>query len=124
MQYSSLHSKIKFSIKDFFSKCDQNRCFLLIWSHLLKKSLMENFIFCAVRVSFKKNKKTKKRHENLNEMSVVDNKLFRKTVKPLLSDKVAGKDKIHLVENNELVKIHLETADVLNNFFFHCSTEP
>ena len=37
-----------FSIKDFFSKCDQIRCFLRIWSHLLKKSLMENFIFCAV----------------------------------------------------------------------------
>ena len=40
--------KMKFSIKDFFSKCDQTRSFLRIWSHLLKKSLMENFIFCAV----------------------------------------------------------------------------
>ena len=39
--------KIKFSIKDFFSKCDQIRSFLWIWPHLLKKSLMENFIFCA-----------------------------------------------------------------------------
>ena len=33
--------KVKFSIKDFFSKCDQIRIFLRIWSHLLKKSLME-----------------------------------------------------------------------------------
>ena len=34
-------------------------------------------------------RKTKKRYyENLNEKSVVDNKLFWKTVKPLLSDKV------------------------------------
>ena len=40
--------KIKFSIKDFFSKCEQIRSFLRIWSHLLKKSVMENFIFCAV----------------------------------------------------------------------------
>ena len=40
--------KTKFSIRDFFSKCDQSRSFLRIWSHLLKKSLMENFIFCAV----------------------------------------------------------------------------
>ena len=40
--------KIKFSIRDFFSKCDQTRRKLRIWSHLLKKSLMENFIFCAV----------------------------------------------------------------------------
>ena len=37
--------KIKFSIKDFFSKCNQNRRKLRIWSHLLKKSLMENFFF-------------------------------------------------------------------------------
>ena len=40
--------KMKFSIKDYFSKCDQIRNFLRIWSHLLKKSLMENFIFCAM----------------------------------------------------------------------------
>ena len=32
---------MKFSIKDFFSS-------LQIWSHLLKQSLMENFIFCTV----------------------------------------------------------------------------
>ena len=44
----SLHKKMKFSIKDFLSKCDQIRSFLQIWSHLRKKSLMENFIFCAV----------------------------------------------------------------------------
>ena len=40
---------MKFSIKDFFSKYDQIRSFLRIWSHLLKKSLMENLIFCAVK---------------------------------------------------------------------------
>ena len=40
--------KMKFSIKDFFRKCNQIRSFQRIWSHLLKKSLMENFIFCAV----------------------------------------------------------------------------
>ena len=39
---------MKFSIKDFFSKCDQIHIFLRIWSHLLRKSLTENFIFCAV----------------------------------------------------------------------------
>ena len=36
-----------FSVKGFFSKCDQIRSFLQIWSHLLEKYLMENFIFCA-----------------------------------------------------------------------------
>ena len=39
--------KIKFSIKDFFSKYDQILRNLQIWSYFLKRSLMENFIFCA-----------------------------------------------------------------------------
>ena len=39
-----LHKKMKLSIKNFFSKCVQIR----IWSNLLKKSLMGNFIFCVV----------------------------------------------------------------------------
>ena len=39
---------MKFSIKDLFSKCDKIRSFLRIWSDILKKYLMENFIFCAV----------------------------------------------------------------------------
>ena len=38
---------MKFSINDFFSKCDQILSFLWIWSLLLKKSFMENIIFCA-----------------------------------------------------------------------------
>ena len=41
---------MKFSIKDFCSKCDQIHSFLRVWSRLLKKSLIENFIFCAVKV--------------------------------------------------------------------------
>ena len=40
--------KMKYSIKDFFSKYDQFHSFLRIWSHLLKKSVIENLIFCAV----------------------------------------------------------------------------
>ena len=39
---------MKFSIKHFFSKCDQIHRKLRIWSHLLKKSLIENFVYCAV----------------------------------------------------------------------------
>ena len=37
--------KMKFCVKDFFIKCDQIRSKLRIWSHLLKKAFMENFIF-------------------------------------------------------------------------------
>ena len=42
--------KMKFSIKDFSSKRDQIRRKLQFWSDLLEKSLMENFIFCAVKL--------------------------------------------------------------------------
>ena len=41
---------MKFSIQDFFGKCDQICKKLRIWSHLLKKSLMENLIFYAVNI--------------------------------------------------------------------------
>ena len=48
---------MKFSIKDFFRKWDKflpqiTFGILQIWLHLLKKSLMENFIFCAVNVPY------------------------------------------------------------------------
>ena len=43
-----LHEKMKFSFKDFFGKCYQIRRKLRIWPHLMKKTLMKNFIFCAV----------------------------------------------------------------------------
>ena len=39
---------MKFSTKYLFSKFDQIRRKPRIWSHLLKKSLKENLIFCAV----------------------------------------------------------------------------
>ena len=41
--------KMKFSIKDFFKKCDQIRSFLRIFSHLLKKILNRKLTFlCSV----------------------------------------------------------------------------
>ena len=40
--------KMKFFINVFFSKCDQIPSLLRIWLHLLKKSLIGKFIFCAV----------------------------------------------------------------------------
>ena len=39
---------MKFSTKDYYSKCDQIRSFLRIWSHLLIKTIMENFILGSV----------------------------------------------------------------------------
>ena len=46
--------KMKFYVKDFFSNSDQIRRKLQIWSHLLKISLTENFIFWAVFVNASK----------------------------------------------------------------------
>ena len=47
-----LYKKWKFCIKDFFSKCDQICSFLRIWLHLLKESLMKNFIFCVMALDY------------------------------------------------------------------------
>ena len=44
--------KMKFSFKYFSSKCDQIRRKRRIQSHLLKKSLMENVIFCTLLPKF------------------------------------------------------------------------
>ena len=41
--------KMKFSIKNFFGKCDQIRRKQWIWLRLLKKLLIENFIFCTMK---------------------------------------------------------------------------
>ena len=48
VNYDYTAQKMMFSIKDFFCKRNQIRRKLRIWSHLLKKSLMENIIFCTV----------------------------------------------------------------------------
>ena len=64
---------MKFLITDFFSKCDQISRNLRIWSHLLKKSIMENFIFCAVynqsiKVQVTTNNDIKERGQALREI--------------------------------------------------------
>ena len=49
LRYNTFPSrKMKSFIKNFFIKYHQIRSFVRIWLHLLKKSLMENFIFCVV----------------------------------------------------------------------------
>ena len=50
-------------------------------------------------------------------MNIVDYKLFLKTVKPSLSDKVILRDKINVSENSHIIKSELEAAEVFDNFF-------
>ena len=53
---------MQFFVNVFFSKCYQIHSFLRIWSHLLNKFLMKNFIFCAVPAEIYK----KIRHQNID----------------------------------------------------------
>ena len=63
-------------------------------------------------------KKSKKKYfENSNEKDILDNKLFWKIIKPLLSDKVMTRDRINLSEKGECVKTELKTAEVVHKFF-------
>ena len=59
---------MKFSMKDFFSKCDHIHSFQRIWSHLLKKSLIENFFFFAIE----KNLISRQEH-CLDHLLIIDN---------------------------------------------------
>ena len=74
---------MKFSIKDFFSKCDQPQetADLVVFT---EKSLMENIIFCAVLVSVGS--------ENLKFIMYVSSNLEKslKTEKEFIFNKVLG----------------------------------
>ena len=54
---------------------------------------------------------------NLNTKIVYDNKRFWKTMKPLFSDKKCKNQKIVLVENDEIIKDSLQTAEIMNSYF-------
>ena len=56
-------------------------------------------------------------YSNLDEKNVTDSKAFWKTVNPFLSDKITSKEKITLIEKNEIVSNDENTAQVLNTFF-------
>ena len=56
-------------------------------------------------------------YENLNIKNVTDNKLFWKSVKPLLSDRSRMKDRISITEKDEILKTESETAEILHSLF-------
>ena len=63
--------KMKFSIKDFFSKCDQIRRKLKksLMKNLLKKPLMKNLVFCAVKQSHNEALPDNKKKRNLSSIN-------------------------------------------------------
>ena len=75
-------------LKAIITRTKLGNIFLQNWSEENRIRYTKQIKFC-----FSLLRKTKMRYcENLNKKSVVDNKLFWKTVKPFLSDKVAGKN--------------------------------
>ena len=62
--------------------------------------------------------KGKKRYfANLNEKDITENKKFWHTIKPFHSDKTKSREKITLIENENLVSDDAEVANCLNNVF-------
>ena len=60
----------------------------------------------------KENKKA-----NLNEKGITDNKKFCQTIKAFYSKKTKSREKITLIENENLVSDDAKEANCLNNFF-------
>ena len=62
-------------------------------------------------------KEKKKYFANLNEKDITDNKKFWQTIKPFLSEKIKSREKITLIENENLVSDDAAVANCLNNCF-------
>ena len=101
-------TKIEVFIKDFFSKCDQIRSFLRIWSHLLKKSLMKNFIvlqcmLCLLGIGFTQKSTLQyhlERHSGELKYTCVDcSKKF------VTRNDLTTHRKIHTQEKNNICKL-------------------
>ena len=93
-------------------------------SNLRKKYLDQKNTYNRRRYNEQRNycvtllRRTKKIYfNNLNEKLVTDNKLFWKTIKPWLSDKIFSNDKIILIENETVESCPIETSKIFNDYF-------
>ena len=97
---------------------------------IMKRSQLEKYFHKKLtdkaRMAYKKQKnyvsrlykkERKSFYGNLNLSILSDNKLFWKTVKPLISDKSNLGSKIKLVEGNKILDDDQEVAEELNSFF-------
>ena len=63
-------------------------------------------------------KKSKRSYfESLDVKFIKDNKKFWKKISPLFSNKIKSKEKITLVENDEIISSDIEFAKTFQNFF-------
>ena len=95
---------MEFSIKDFFSKCDQIPSFLQIWSHLLKKPLMENSFFYAVLTLIKMIKNCLKGRKKTFAQTIMN---VGKLNKNYLSKKVCLYKNLSYPCRSHQIQIHL-----------------
>ena len=66
--------------------------------------------------------KKKKYFNNLDLNKIADNKVFWKTVKPLLLDKGINTARISLINDNKMITEDTEVASILNMYFeVNCS---
>ena len=64
-------------------------------------------------------KKKKDYYSIFDIKKVTDNKIFWKTIKPLLSDKIVSTERINLIDNGEVVPVEQDTAYAFSTFFSH-----
>ena len=70
-------------------------------------------------------RKSKKLHySNLDEKKITDDKTFWKTIKPFLSNKIVSREKVTLIEEDEILESDINTAQILNTFFFNNINDP
>ena len=63
-------------------------------------------------------RKSKKLHySNLDEKKITDDKTFWKTIKPFLSNKIVSREKVTLIEEDEIIESDINTAQILNTSF-------
>ena len=62
-------------------------------------------------------KERKKYYKNLDLKNITDNKLFWKTIKPLLSDKNTQASQITLVQDNTIISDEKAISENFSNFF-------
>ena len=59
---------------------------------------------------------------NIDIKKVTNNKTYRKTIKPFLSDKIMSTERITLIDNGDIVSTEQDAAHVLNTFFSNIVT--
>ena len=77
-----------------------------------KKEFLKQRNYCMSLVR----KSKKLYYSNLDEKKVTD-KIFWKTIKPFLSNKIVSREKVTLIEEDEIVESDINTAQILNTFF-------